>query len=79
MLGLVGKIWLYCITFLFDIEVHFEEVTATLEQANISIDGLFLNADAGFDSQKIRDKCEAKGIIENLAEKKRNGGHKQDY
>ena len=64
---------------LFDIEVHFEEVTATLEQANISIDGLFLNADAGFDSQKLRDKCEAKGIIANFAENKRNGGHQHDY
>lgn len=58
---------------LFDIEVHFEEVTATLEQADISVDGLFINADAGFDSQELRDQCERKGIIANIAPNKRNG------
>jgi hypothetical protein len=35
---------------LYDIEIHFEEITSTLEQADILVDGLFLNADAGFDS-----------------------------
>ena len=60
---------------LFDIEVHFEEVTATLEQADISVDGLFINADAGFDSQELRDQCETKGIIANIAPNKRNGSH----
>lgn len=64
---------------LFDIEVHFEEVTATLEQADISVDGLFLNADSGFDSQELRDKCEAKGIIANFAENKRNGNSERDH
>ena len=33
---------------LYNIEVQFELVTGTLEQANIPVDGLFLNADAGF-------------------------------
>jgi len=58
---------------LFDIEVQFEEVVATLEEAEISVEGLFVNADAGFDSQKLRDKCEAKGIIANICPNKRNG------
>jgi len=56
---------------LFDIEVHFEEVTATLEQAEISLDGLFLNADPGFDSLELRQQCDAKGIIANFKENKR--------
>ena len=36
---------------LYNIEVQFEVVTGTLEQANIPVEGLFLNADAGFDSK----------------------------
>lgn len=39
---------------LFNIEVHFEEVTTTLEQAEISLEGLFLNTDSGFDSLELR-------------------------
>lgn len=57
---------------LFDIEVHFEEVTATLEKADIPLEGLFLNADPGFDSLELRQQCEAKGIIANFKENKRN-------
>lgn len=64
---------------LFDIEVHFEEITAILEGADISVDGLFLSADAGFNSQKFRDKCEDKEIIANFAENKRNGNSENDY
>lgn len=64
---------------LFDIEVQFEEVIGTLEDAEISIDGLFINADAGFDSQKLRDKCQAKGIIANICPNKRNGNNDEDY
>ena len=64
---------------LFDIEVQFEEVIGTLEQAEISIDGLFINADAGFDSQNLRDKCEAKGIIANICHNKRNGNEDADH
>jgi transposase len=58
---------------LFEIEVQFEEVVSTLEQADINVDGLFLNADAGFDSEKLRNQCEAKGIIANIIPNKRNG------
>lgn len=60
---------------LFDIEVQFEEVTSSLEQAEISVDGLFINADAGFDSEKLRNQCEAKGIIANIISNKRNGSN----
>ena len=57
----------------FNIAVLFEEVTSTLKQADISIDGLFINADAGFDTQKLRNLCEGKGIIANISFNKRNG------
>ncbi|NQX86443.1 MAG: hypothetical protein HRT67_11165 [Flavobacteriaceae bacterium] len=39
---------------LHKIEVQFEVVTATLEQVEIPVKGLFLNADAGFDSKSFR-------------------------
>lgn len=64
---------------LFDIEVQLEEIVCTLEQAEINVDGLFINADAGFDSQKLRDKCEAKGIIANICHNKRNGNKEADH
>lgn len=64
---------------LFGIEVQFEEVVGTLEEAEISVDGLFVNGDAGFDSQKLRDKCEAKGIIANICPNKRNGNNDTDH
>ena len=58
---------------LYDIEVQFEVVTATLEQAEISVDGLFLNADAGFDSKNFRESCNKKDIHVNICFNKRNG------
>ncbi len=64
---------------LFDIEAQFQEVVSTLEKTEISVDGLFINADAGFDSQKLRNKCEAKGIVANICPNKRNGNTDTNY
>lgn len=64
---------------LFDIEVQFEEVVGTLEEAQISVDGLFINGDAVLDSQKLRDKCEAKGVIANICLNKRNRSTDADH
>lgn len=58
---------------LYEIEVQFEVVTATLDQADIGTDGLFLNADAGFDSKDFRAACSAKEINANICFNKRNG------
>ncbi len=63
---------------LYNIEVQFEEVTATLEQANISVDGLFLNADAGFDSKDLRKVCSDKNIQANICFNKRNSNHERE-
>jgi len=63
---------------LYDIEVQFEVVTATLEQANISIEGLFVNADAGFDAKEFRESCDAKDINANICFNKRNGNKDRD-
>ncbi len=64
---------------LFNIEIHFQELTSTLEQATISLDGLFLNFDAGFDAEKLRIKAESLGIIANIAHNKRNANADNDY
>ncbi|NER26013.1 MAG: IS5 family transposase [Symploca sp. SIO1C2] len=58
---------------LFDIEVQFEVVTATLEDAHISVEGLFMNADAGFDSKDFRSVCAEKEVHANICLNKRNG------
>ena len=58
---------------LHDIEVQFEVITGTLEQADISVEGLFLNADAGFDSKNFRQACDKKEINPNVCFNKRNG------
>lgn len=63
---------------LYDIEVQFETVTATLEDADISVDGLFMNADAGFDCAQLRKCCESKEINANICFNKRNGNVERD-
>lgn len=66
---------------LYNIDVRFEEVTATLEQAKIDVTGLFLNADAGFDSKDFRSSCNQKQINANICFNKRNGNSddRDDY
>jgi len=57
---------------LFEIEKFFVKILEDIEQSKIKINGLLLNADAGFDSQAFRDLCFSKGIIANIDFKKRN-------
>lgn len=63
---------------LYNIEVQFEVVTATLEKVGISVGGLFLNADAGFDSKEFRQACCKKDINGNICFNKRNGDVDRD-
>lgn len=63
---------------LYDIEVQFEDITATLESAEIPVKGLFINADAGFDSENLLLACEQKEIIANIAYNKRNSSKDSD-
>lgn len=57
---------------LFDIEKMVLKMIGTLLKAQIAIEGLFLNADAGFDSKELRLLCESLGIIPNFDINKRN-------
>lgn len=52
---------------LYQFDYHLDELFGTLEKANISTDGLFVNADAGLDSKEFRNKCSEYGIISNTA------------
>ena len=63
---------------LYEIEERLDELFMTLKNATISTDGLFVNADAGFDSKKFRDKCSQYGIIANTALNSRNGSENQN-
>lgn len=57
---------------LSQIRQHFEELIRWLKKADIAIEGLFLNADAGFDSKRFRDICHSYQIQPNIAFNTRN-------
>jgi transposase len=57
---------------LFEIEKNMRKIEADLALANISSNGLFMNADAGFDAKTFRDLCEVLEIIANIDFNKRN-------
>ena len=57
---------------LFRIEFYFTKILDDLKQSEIEINGLFLNADAGFDSESFRSLCETHDIIANIDFNKRN-------
>lgn len=58
---------------LYQVEDRMDELLQTLEKANIATDGLFVNADAGFDSKDFRRKCYEYEIVPNTAINPRNG------
>jgi len=57
---------------LFEIEKSVSKIAATLSDSKISLDGIFMNADSGFDSQNLRTLCEQIGVIPNFDTNKRN-------
>lgn len=57
---------------LFDLEFFFTKMLADLGKSEIETKGLFLNADAGFDSERFRELCHDYEIIPNIDFNKRN-------
>lgn len=47
------------------------------EKANINLNGLFLNADQGFDGEKFYKACENENIIPNVKPNQRNDSEEQ--
>jgi transposase len=58
---------------LHEIEQSLNVLFTVLEKANIALDGLFINADSGFDSKSFRNACFEKGIFANVDFNPRNG------
>jgi transposase len=59
-----------------ELEANVEQMLNTIQSSNISTQGLFLNADAGFDTHEFRLFCSQNDIIPNIAVNKRNGDDK---
>lgn len=57
---------------LYDIRMHFQDICQTLTGANIQTSGLFVNADAGFDSRDFSLFCSCRDIHLNCPDNKRN-------
>ena len=57
---------------LYQIRQLFEELLQLLREAGLETAGLFLNADAGFDSKEFRKACEAEEIEANIPSNVRN-------
>lgn len=64
---------------LFEIEKVFGQLTQLLTEAGLEVDGLFMNADAGFDSEGFRKFCSSLRIEANIAFNPRNGTASEDY
>lgn len=60
---------------LYQLKENVEKMVLSIEASNISVDGLFLNADSGFDSKELREYCISKDIIGNIAINPRNGNN----
>lgn len=58
---------------LFEIKNHFETIRNMASDCKVELEYIFLNADAGFDSQEFRDYLEGYFINANIAFNKRNG------
>lgn len=57
---------------LYEIEIVLEEIISLLSKAEIEHKGLFLNADAGFDGENLRQLLESKEIMANIKINPRN-------
>lgn len=57
----------------YELEKTVDKMLHNIQSSNINTDGLFLNADAGFDTEGFRNYCYKNDIIDNIDKNKRNG------
>jgi transposase len=57
----------------YELEKIASEIFSQMEEVGLPCEGLFLNADSGFDVTKFKELCFQKGIIHNIDENKRRG------
>lgn len=60
---------------LFQIQLLFKEICTLLKEAGINLEGLFLNADPGFDAQDFRQACQKEEIMANIKANPRNAAN----
>lgn len=63
---------------LYEIETSLAELFEPLNKAGIHLDGLFVNADSGFDSKIFRETCLREGVFPNVDFNYRNGGNNDE-
>lgn len=54
-----------------EIDKAMDQIIGNLAKSNISLDGIFMNADAGFDCDVFRERCKKEGIVANICIHKR--------
>ena len=59
----------------YQIEKQLAHIFAQMREMDIPIEGLFLNADAGFDAKKARQAFEKEGVILNVAQNRRSASN----
>ena len=64
---------------LYQIDLIFKQMLSFLKEAGIETEGLFLNADAGFDSEEFRSLCSEMKIEANIDFNPRNGQTSDKY
>jgi transposase len=56
----------------FEIKKVLTKIFESMQAKGLNLDGLFLNADPGFDSKELRELCEQYGVFPNIKANKRN-------
>jgi transposase len=62
----------------FKLVPTFDKMLGFIQSAGISFNGLFLNADSGFDTTAFRSYCYTHEIMDNIKKNKRNGRHREE-
>ena len=62
----------------YELKEQVKIMLSDIEKSDINTTGLFLNADAGFDSKDFREYCVSKDIIGNIAINPRNGNNEEN-
>jgi hypothetical protein len=61
---------------MFNLEEIFEKMVEDIAASTVSLKGVFMNADSGFDSEKFKEKCEEMEIELNVKTNKGGGKRK---
>lgn len=56
----------------FELQERFAEICDLLSEASLDVDGVFMNADAGFDAEVLRQQCSERNIEANIDRNPRN-------